>query len=63
MVAQCGMSEKVGKIYVKDQKEEGEEMRAAIDNEVTTVFMQDNPPPPRKFSFVRVLFSVMFGFV
>lgn len=35
------MSEKVGKIYVKDQKEEGEGMRAAIDNEVTSCFMFD----------------------
>lgn len=43
------MSEKVGKIYVKDQKEEGEEMRAAIDNEVTTCS--------------RASFSFMFSFV
>ena len=34
MVTQCGMSEKVGKVFVKDQKEEGDEMRAAIDSEV-----------------------------
>ena len=28
------MSEKVGKVFIKDQREEGDEVRAAIDSEV-----------------------------
>ena len=34
MVTQCGMSEKVGKVFIKDQREEGDAVRAAIDSEV-----------------------------
>lgn len=35
MVTQCGMSEKVGMVFVKDQREEGDQVRAAIDTEVS----------------------------
>lgn len=40
MVTHCGMSEKVGKVFVKDQKEEGDVMRAAIDSEVRELLDQ-----------------------
>lgn len=34
MVTQYGMSEKVGKVYMKDHQKEGPEMRATVDSEV-----------------------------
>lgn len=34
MVTQYGMSEKVGKVYMKDHQKEGPEMRAKVDSEV-----------------------------
>ena len=37
MVTQYGMSEKVGKVYMKDHQKEGPEMRAKVDSEVIGV--------------------------
>lgn len=34
MVTQYGMSDKVGKVYMKDHQKEGPEMRTTVDSEV-----------------------------
>lgn len=45
MVTKYGMSERVGTVFVNDHREEGDEMRAAIDAEV--IFVVPRLPPPR----------------
>lgn len=35
MVTQYGMSEKVGTVFIEDRRQEGDDMRVAIDAEVT----------------------------
>lgn len=37
MVTQYGMSEKVGKVFMKDHQKEGPEMRAKVDSEVKSL--------------------------
>lgn len=50
MVTQYGMSEKVGKVYMKDHQKEGPEMRAKVDSEVGKPCVIDEF---RKFTCVR----------